>query len=51
MPVPAGPDTFRGSNLGRHDIADPLAKIFNVLQFGAKPNGRSDNTQVNNPII
>ncbi|KAF3456273.1 hypothetical protein FNV43_RR00923 [Rhamnella rubrinervis] len=45
MPVPSGPDAFRGSRLGKHDVADPLAKIFNVLQFGAKPNGRSDNTQ------
>ncbi|KAF3950367.1 hypothetical protein ACB098_02G051800 [Castanea mollissima] len=39
------PDTFRGSNLARHDVPTPGEKVFNVLQFGAKPDGRKDNTQ------
>lgn len=47
LPVPAGPDTFRGSSLRKHDLVDPLATVFNVMQYGAKPNGRADNTQVN----
>lgn len=41
------PDTFRGSNLARHDVLAPGEKVFNVLQFGAKSDGRKDNTQVN----
>jgi hypothetical protein len=40
-------DPFRGTNLARHDIAGRSEKIFNVLQFGAKPDGRKDCTQVN----
>lgn len=44
-PVPAGPDTFRGSNLAGHDKATANEKVFNVLEHGAKPNGKSDNTQ------
>jgi len=38
-------DPFRGTNLARHDIAGRSEKIFNVLQFGAKPDGRKDCTQ------
>ncbi|GMN63391.1 hypothetical protein TIFTF001_032470 [Ficus carica] len=43
--LPPGPDTFRGTNLARHERAGPTEKIFNVLSFGAKPGGRKDNTQ------
>ena len=45
--MPPGRDTFRGTNLGIHDKAAPTEKIFNVLNFGAKPDGRRDNTEVN----
>lgn len=47
VPLPAGPDKFRGANVARHFKADPSEKIFNVLSFGAKADGRKDNTQVN----
>ncbi|PON88237.1 Glycoside hydrolase [Trema orientale] len=43
--LPPGRDTFRGTNLGIHDKAAPTEKIFNVLNFGAKPDGRRDNTE------
>ncbi|KAM1742306.1 exopolygalacturonase-like [Malus sylvestris] len=39
---PAVFDVFRGSNLGVHDTADPDEKIFNVVDFGAKPDGNHD---------
>merc|ERR1712137_506597 len=42
--LPASPDTFRGTNLGSHDKADPTEKIFNVMSFGAKADGRKDNS-------
>ncbi|KAL5541317.1 hypothetical protein UlMin_044577 [Ulmus minor] len=38
-------DTFRGTSLRSHDKADPTEKIFNVLQFGAKSDGKKDNTE------
>lgn len=49
-PVAARSDTFRGSNLAGHGKANAGEKVFNVLQHGAKPDGKSDNTQVNKTI-
>ncbi|KAM2583873.1 hypothetical protein TB2_044926 [Malus domestica] len=51
---PAVFDVFRGSNLGVHDNADPDEKIFNVVDFGTKPDGNHDASMVykfDNPKI
>lgn len=45
LPGPILPDPFRNVNLGKH-IRHRNEAVFNVLSFGAKPDGKTDNTQV-----
>ena len=45
VPV-AGPDIYKGKNVAK-DFLAPGEKIANVLDFGAKADGKTDSTQVN----
>lgn len=42
----SGPDIYKGKNVAQ-DVLLPGEKVNNVMQFGAKPDGKFDCTQVN----
>lgn len=46
QPRIAGPDMFKNKNVAK-DVLLPGEQVINVMNFGAKADGRTDSTQVN----